>query len=458
MKQRKSKKQKGPRLIRLPQSERVLILDLGARGDGETKLTHEGKIMPLYAEFCLVGEEIDVSEVSISGGVARATKFNRITDAPNRVPAPCPHFEICGGCALQHLSETEIGAFKTRQLKEALHRKGLTPAPLNPIETVPSGTRRRARFAARHTQAGWVLGFNAAGSAKVIDQTSCFAITPGLNRGRDAVRSVLAQVTGFGHALDIQIDDTPVGLDIVFFFEDYPIIPLEDRQTIVSWCEDHNIARASIGTPAGSEPLVSRRDVTIDANGLSVARGPGAFSQPSVEGSALIAKTVIQALNTAQEIFGERSKSLHKALDLFSGGGAISVPLAKQGYSVTAFDSDADQIAALNTAAGHAGLPITATTRDLFKRPLEGVEIKNIDLLVFDPPRAGALEQVKQLVHPSLGESGPPVVVAISCNPTSLVRDLRILVDGGYTLHNVTPIDQFTWSPHLEAVALLTRA
>ena len=121
---------------------------------------------------------------------------------------------------------------------------------------------------------------------------------------------------------------------------------------------------------------------------------------------------------------------------------------------VRAADNDAPAVAALNRAAGKAqGLkPIEAHVRDLFRRPWSPDELKPFDAVVLDPPRQGAEAQAR-----TLAASAVPTIVAVSCNPTTLVRDVRILVDGGYRLTRVTPVDQFLYSTHVEVVALLQR-
>jgi 23S rRNA (uracil1939-C5)-methyltransferase len=121
---------------------------------------------------------------------------------------------------------------------------------------------------------------------------------------------------------------------------------------------------------------------------------------------------------------------------------------------VTAADNDADAVAALQrAAAGTQGLkPVDAIVRDLFRRPLSRTELKRFDAVVFDPPRQGAYAQARELAA-----SGVPVVVAVSCNPATFARDARILVDGGYRLVRVTPVDQFLYSAHVELVARFQR-
>jgi 23S rRNA (uracil1939-C5)-methyltransferase len=121
---------------------------------------------------------------------------------------------------------------------------------------------------------------------------------------------------------------------------------------------------------------------------------------------------------------------------------------------MAAFDSDAGSITALQKAAtSTSGLkPLKAEVRDLFRRPLMPQELRDYDTVVFDPPRQGAQAQVQQLAASKL-----PVVVAVSCNVATFARDARILIDGGYRIGNVSPIDQFRHTPHVELVAKFSR-
>jgi 23S rRNA (uracil1939-C5)-methyltransferase len=141
------------------------------------------------------------------------------------------------------------------------------------------------------------------------------------------------------------------------------------------------------------------------------------------------------------------------AADLFCGVGPFALRLAER-TRLTAIDNDAAAITALQRAAqATAGLkPVAAMARDLFRQPLQPAELAAFDAVVFDPPRQGAEAQAR-----ALAASRVPLVVAVSCNPATFARDARSLVDGGYRLVEVAPIDQFRYSPHVELVALLRR-
>ena len=139
-------------------------------------------------------------------------------------------------------------------------------------------------------------------------------------------------------------------------------------------------------------------------------------------------------------------------VDLFCGLGPFALRIA-EATRVIAADTDADAIAALAKAARTPGLrPIEATARDLFRRPFVAEELRGADVVVFDPPRQGAQAQAR-----ALATSKVPLVIAVSCNPATFARDAKILVDAGYKLKAVTPIDQFRYSSHVEIVARLER-
>jgi 23S rRNA (uracil1939-C5)-methyltransferase len=165
---------------------------------------------------------------------------------------------------------------------------------------------------------------------------------------------------------------------------------------------------------------------------------PGGFLQATAAGELALARLVAENCGAAERV-----------ADLFAGVGPFVLRLAESAR-VTASDNDKEAIAALQRAADTTqGLkPIEALARDLFRRPLVPAELKRYDCVVFDPPRQGAEAQARELAASTV-----PTVVAVSCNPVTFARDARILVDGGYRLARVTPVDQFRYSAHVELVA-----
>jgi 23S rRNA (uracil1939-C5)-methyltransferase len=169
---------------------------------------------------------------------------------------------------------------------------------------------------------------------------------------------------------------------------------------------------------------------------------PGSFLQATVTGEETLAALVA----------GHCKKAKHIA-DLFCGVGPFALRLATRAR-VAALDSDPGAIEALRkaAAAAHGLKPLDAEARDLFRRPLVPQELREFDAVVFDPPRQGAEAQSKQLAASKI-----PVIVAVSCNVATFTRDARLLIDGGYRLEAVTPLDQFRHSPHVELVAKFQR-
>jgi 23S rRNA (uracil1939-C5)-methyltransferase len=166
------------------------------------------------------------------------------------------------------------------------------------------------------------------------------------------------------------------------------------------------------------------------------------FLQPTEAGEAVLLRTVLAATRGAKTI-----------ADLFSGCGTFALPLAAHAR-VHAVEKEEAMLAALLAGArATPGLkPVTVARRDLFKVPLNAGELAQFDAVTLDPPRAGAQAQVTQLAKSKVSR-----IAYVSCNAESFARDARLLVDGGYAMGTVTPVDQFLWSEHIELVADFTR-
>ncbi len=253
----------------------------------------------------------------------------------------------------------------------------------------------------------------------------------------------LARTLGGSGRYDLTLCEN--GFDLVV--ESGTVPDMELREALTAFAMSHDAARLSWRGGQGdlAEIIVERRRPLLSFGGIAVAPPPGVFLQPTGEGERHLQQLVL-------EMVGDRTS----VADLFSGCGTLSLPLALR-TRVAAFDLDSPSIDALQAAAGRAGgsgqsVRLSAEVRDLFRRPLQGGELSSFDAVVFDPPRAGAAAQAA-----ALAESGVPIVVAVSCNPATFARDARLLVDGGYALERVVPIDQFVWSHHVEVVALFRR-
>ena len=193
---------------------------------------------------------------------------------------------------------------------------------------------------------------------------------------------------------------------------------------------------------ADGEGIVLGGAPEVDLSGARVKLPPGAFLQASREAEFELVRLVLEGVGTAKRV-----------ADLFAGLGTFTLALARSS-AVHAYESDEAALAALAEAVRRTPKlkPVKTVARELFGSPLGAKELQGFDAVVFDPPRAGAAAQAE-----AIAKSRVPKVVAVSCNPGTLARDLRILVDGGYRIVRIVPVDQFLFSPHIEVVAHLVR-
>jgi 23S rRNA (uracil1939-C5)-methyltransferase len=408
----------------------VRISGLGQRGDGIVD-TPAG---PLYVPYALPGETVDVESWP---GQPDRRKLVRITAAsPARVVPICPYFGTCGGCALQHWRAADYLAWKRVMVVEAMAQVGLSPS-IDEIVDAHGEGRRRVVLHARHGRDRTLkVGFAVQKAHELVAIDRCPILVPNLTGVFEAARAIAQVLASEGKPLDIQATATEAGLDID--------VRGSGRLTAVETAEFARIAgRYGLTRLTRHGELVVQRALPALTMGRArVALPAGAFLQATAAGEQALAQLVREHCGDAPVI-----------ADLFAGIGPFTLRLAEHAR-VTAIDSDASAIAALKQAAAVTpGLKRVEThVRDLFRRPLLPSELKPFDCVVFDPPRQGAQAQARELAA-----SGVRTVIAVSCDRGTFARDVRILVDGGYQLLRVTPVDQFRFSPHVELVALFQR-
>lgn len=335
-----------------------------------------------------------------------------------------------------------LAAWKRALVTQALSRRGFGPdvtAAVAPTQSLPAGTRRRVTFAVKGQGSGAVLGFNARGSHAVVPIENCLLPTEPLRALVAPLRALIRTVPLPRKGGDLTVTITDTGADVLVDLGDEP--DLETRRRLVAFGEDQGLARLSLRIDGGQpEPAVVRAMPEVRLGGHLVALPVGGFLQPSREGEAALVKRVLAAVETARN---------GPVADLFGGIGTFALPLHAAGRVTHLVEGDAAAVASVS-ALGLDGL--TAEHRDLFEHPLERKALKRFAAVVFDPPRAGAQAQAAELAA-----HGPGVVVAVSCNPATFARDARLLVDGGYVMESVTPVDQFPWAAHVEVVAVFRR-
>ena len=411
-------------------TEKLRIDRIGHRGDGVVD-TPDG---PVFVPCALPGETVEVEPVP--GHPDRRHLVRVAQPSPERIAPICPHFGICGGCAVQHWNEPSYRAWKLGLVIDALSQAGIDAPVTELIDAHGEGRRRLVLHARRGTHDVLQVGFAALRAHTIVAIDRCPILAPSLSGAIAAAWSLAETLQGVSKPLDIQITATDAGLDVDVRGSG----ALNARRTaqLAAVAEKHRLARLT----RHGELVIQHAPPTLKIGRATVTLPPGAFLQATAEGEAALARLVNDATSKAKAI-----------ADLFCGVGPFALRLAERAR-ITAADSDAEAVAALAKAAGTAsGLkPVDAQTRDLFRRPFTAKELSAFDAVIFDPPRQGALTQARELAA-----SKVPVVVAVSCNPATFARDARILLDGGYRLTQVTPIDQFRYSAHVEVVGNFAR-
>jgi len=405
---------------------------VGAQGDG-LAVNEAGQ--RLFVPLTLPGE---VVEGVISGD--RVEDLQVLEPSPERVPPPCPHFGVCGGCALQHWATAPYTAWKTELVREALAREGIETDIL-PAYTVGPGTRRRVALHARKRGREVVLGFKARRSWAVEAISTCVIADPRIVAALPALKVLAAPF--FEHpksapTLHVTVTATGLDVDVTGVEARGGGLSADARMRAAEAAGAADFARVTLA----GEMLYQARLPMVRFGPAAVALPAGGFLQAAAEAERVMASAVTQAVDGAARV-----------ADLFCGAGAFTFPLAERS-GVLALDASREAIAAL--AGGRAATPglkaIDAEARDLYRRPLLAGEMKRLDAVVFDPPRAGALDQAREIAG-----SVVPLCIGVSCNPQTFARDAGVLIAGGFRLGSVLPVDQFLWSAHVELVGVFRR-
>ena len=322
----------------------------------------------------------------------------------------CPFFGKCGGCLYQDLTESDYYTKKENFIKRSFADYKIE-VNLSPIQSVPLGSRRRASFA----YSGGRLGYNALKSHQIIEITECRLLKQEIIDFLPTLKDWIQKIGGKG---DVFILTTDFGLDIHIKPFKKEKISFQKLELLTSIAGDTRVVRLTYD----NEPIASK---------VQLPFLPEDFLQPSAEGEKILIDLVLDS-----------AKDAKKAVDLFCGGGTFTKPLLELGIKTTGYDCS-KSVEQLGT---------NGVQRDLFRSPLLPEEMADLDLIVIDPPRAGAKAQTEQIAKTNVAK-----IIMVSCNPQTAARDIRILLDNGWELVKTTPVDQFTWSNHIELVCELLK-
>ena len=375
-----------------------------------------------FVPGALPGELVRIEVTEDHGSWQRGRLLEVVEPSADRVEPPCPYVPDCGGCDLQHASPDAGRRLKTRVVREQLVRLGkLTDPPVRDCLAVGPdlGYRTHAWFRADDDGR---LGFFRAGSHDVVPVDTCLVLS-------DAAQSVRDEVGDDTTAVELQVRGPASG----------------HRAAVI------HPGPGPLDVPAGTfDVALAQPDgttVTIRGDGRVVERvaglefgfAPEGFFQVNTGGAEALVTHVLAAV-------GDVADQL--VWDLYAGVGLLSLPLARAGAEVVAVEADADATDHMDRNADEAGLDLTIVTGDV-ARHVEAVHDDLPDVVVLDPPRAGAGRDIVT----RLARTDPAVIVYVACDPASLARDARALAEAGYRLTNAQPLDLFPQTHHVETIA-----
>ena len=373
----------------------------------------------------------------------------------------CPLYPQCGGCTFRTLSKEAYSEQKYASFKHILEHINQTPLTFGEPVFIADGTRRRASFTFSFIKKELRFGFNAEKSHDIIDCEKCLLLTERINRNLPKIRSLLKELCTEPYTIkkgkksirqgitggEVFVSEADNGIDVLFKMAFAPELP--HRLIISDYCaSDSDIIRISWqkANETTPETILEKSRPIIENSGFPVYIPSGTFLQASKAGEQALSGLVMKYI-------GDNSG---RVADLFCGIGTFSYPLCRNtNNKILAIDSSKELLEGFKQSVNRNQITnIKIEARNLFKYPLDEQEVSQFDIVVFDPPRAGAAAQTEKLAK---SVRGPQKVIAVSCNPRTFVNDANTLIAGGYTLKEITMVDQFIYSGHTELVALFEK-
>lgn len=397
---------------RRPAKVELTVEKLVYGGQGLARLDGRVVLVP----FVLPGERVRVRLETEKPGRIEASLVEALEPAAGRTDPPCPFFYRCGGCQYQHAVYDVQVEQKRAILREVIERIAkIEPPGIGAVPSPPWEYRNRSQF---HLDGGQI-GYFGFGTHRLIDVDHCPISSPKINETLAALRDMMRdqRFPRFLRSIELFTNETEVQVNV-----------LESAQPVArrffEWCAERipGFAPAAIEYPAGEFVHRVRRRSFFQVNRF------------------LIEEMVRRALEGVEGA---------AALDLYAGVGLFSLPLARRFGQVTAVETSGSAAGDLDFNARRAGLAIEVRQEraEEYLLSLDGAP----DFVLADPPRAGLGKHVVR----ELLRLRPPLVTIVSCDPATLARDLGMFSAGGYAIEQLTLMDLFPQTFHIETVARL---
>ena len=438
------------RLKKLPKNINNKILEVkhvGSRGEGVsnsvTEINYKEGNYTFFIPFTLPNEIVVVRPTLFSSEGIRADLLEIKFPSPKRIDPQCEHFFQCGGCLLQHWNFEDYSSWKFNKISLPILK--ISPKTVvKPIKTSSIGSRRHIKLKAKKNKSNTVIGFNEYRSNFITKIEKCIIIDAELEKLIHFLEKPLHQLLFVGDEIDIHTNLLDNGIDLLI--EGIEKIDYNKLNVFTKAISQSKVIRFHRRLEDNTNELIFIKDVSSLHNKLFSSitfPPPGGFLQATIEGENAILDSVIQALN--------ENKKTKLICELFCGCGTITLPLAKRNYQVHAYELDKESLKAVDVASRKQGVGniVKTKVRDLKTFPLTSEELTKYDTIIIDPPRSGASLQFLNIARSSI-----PLVISISCNINTFLRDSKLLIENNYQLKLIQPIDQFLFSPHVELVAI----
>jgi 23S rRNA (uracil1939-C5)-methyltransferase len=415
-------------------------------GDGFARLG-DGRVG--FASGALPGDVIHPIEIDDRRSYVRALTWELVESGPERVSAPCPVADTCGGCDWMHLSREAQLRAKAGVLREALSRTGGFRELPESLPVVSAGPDLHYRGRLRvHVDDAGRIGLFARRSHQLIEVPGCPVSLPAVEQALPALREAAARHPGALSALSaIEIRTAPSGPPLAL-----ELVPRDGHQTLpasTAAFRDELAEKFAVGVER--EPQARHAPEPGDEQrwplpgGVELSAPLEAFTQVNWSVNNEMVRAVLD---------GARERNLASFCDLYCGAGNFALPLLSAGLTGIGIDREQAGIEAARRSARSAGLPdsgflpgdVAHRVRSLVRKR------RRFDLVLLDPPRSGARD-----VLPAVADLAPRYVAVCSCDPVTLARDLRALARSGYELESVTGFDMFPHTHHVEALAWMRR-
>lgn len=407
---------------------------------------------------CLVpytapGEKVLIREIEKHRGYILAEPVKILDSSPDRVEPHCPWYYQCGGCDLQHLNNKAQLLIKEMVVKESLQRAGLTIEKdiFQKIIPSPQDFHYRYRIRLKVAQTG-AVGFYRANSNDLVEIDSCPVATERINIALEEFRHSKLLAKTEGTISEIEFLQSPADNKIFCLFHGLESYSLLQKQCIDKRFKNIDVfairdkTSTKFFTQGEQEPYLCQdfEDIVYGQT-YSLQWSPGCFSQINLDQNAVLVKLACDRLGNV---------NTQHILDLYCGMGNFSIPLALQGSIVTGIEHDQESIDQARRNASRLQIKNTSfIARDVHKWLRKASKHpQHFDAILIDPPRQGVGKSISHLADLEASK-----ILNISCDPATLSRDIRHLTDHGYILTNITPIDMFPQTHHIESIALLEK-